>query len=506
MKHLRVRRGFRVTFALAGTATIVLGLLATPAVGQDKSVVLDVTATESIQGSPGDILQIETAVVNNGAEDLAGSRVDFDVPDGVTITDLVGQEFVDGDERPAEGCVLANPQRVECHTSATLVAGATNEAIVEVKLNADAPAGELGVATLLVEGANGGSDSAETVITVQQEVGEVVLEARIDPERYFAKPGSVVSLATSATNVGTADMVGGIVDFEVPERASVIGIEGQDFVDGDERPSEGCALVNPQRVECHTAATLTPGDTAEATFLVQIPEEMSNVVLGDAVLYVAGDNGGSDTAKSFLEIGPHDGFRLTVTAPKSVEGAPGDVIEFFTTVANPGSEDILGGILDFEVPLGATVIGIQGQELVDGTDRPDEGCARVTPQRVECHTKATLPAYDGANTATFEVKIDDGIPAGQLGVATTHAEGDNGGDETVDTAETVITVSSDSGADGADDSGTETGDDTGAETGDKSGEDGLPDTGTEELPAALAAIGLLIIGGLAARALRPRRF
>lgn len=50
---------------------------------QGDGVALDVTATESVQGVPGDTLRVETVVMNSGTEDVTGGVVDVEVPDGV---------------------------------------------------------------------------------------------------------------------------------------------------------------------------------------------------------------------------------------------------------------------------------------------------------------------------------------------------------------------------------------------------------------------------------------
>ncbi|TDD72975.1 LPXTG cell wall anchor domain-containing protein [Jiangella aurantiaca] len=325
-----------------------------------------------------------------------------------------------------------------------------------------------------------------------QEPGEVVLDATMEPQNVFAPPGSVAELEASVTNTGSADMEGGIVDFEVTEvvgDVTIVGIEGLELVDGTERPDEGCALVTPQRVECHTNETLAVGDTVTATFLVQLPGNVTETVVGDATLHVAGDNGGEDTVTSVLEVGPHDGYRfLVVTDPTSAEAAPGEVVDLTTTVANVGGEDVHGAGLDVDVPEGATIVGVDGQELVDGTERPDEGCALVTPRRLECHTEATLVAYDGYYVTTFQVRIDEDAEAGELGVVTARGVGDQGGKLTVDTAETVLTVTAGTGSDDGDDSGTDTG-------GAADGDDELPDTGTGRLPVLLAGAALLAAGG-----------
>ena len=342
---------------------------------------------------------------------------------------------------------------------------------------------------------------------------EVVLEAVMEPQTVFAPPGSVVPLEATVTNTGTADATGGSADFEVTGEATVAGIEGEEFVDGTERPDEGCALVTPQRVECHTGATLAAGESATVTFLVQLPDDMSETVVGDATLSVAGDNGGEATVTSRLEVGPHEGYRLVVVPPEGVAGAAGETAELRTSAANTGSVDIDGASLDVEVPDGATIAGVTGLDLVDGAERPDEGCALVTPQRLECHTEQTLVAYDGYLELIVQVRFDDDAPAGELGVATIRVAGDQGGDDTVDTAEAPLTVTAGGGAETGGDNGSETGGDAtgGTEAGGDGGElpntgspgGELPETGAARLPVLLAGAVLLAGGG--ALLLRTRR-
>jgi hypothetical protein len=168
-------------------------------------------------------------------------------------------------------------------------------------------------------------------------------------------------------------------------------------------------------------------------------------------------------------------------------------------VSNYGTIDIDGASLVVEVPDGASIVDVTGPQVVSGTERPDEGCAIVTPQRLECHTEQTLVAYDGYYEALVEVLFDHDEPAGELGVATVRGAGDQGGDETVDTAETVLTVTTGGGSETG---GTETGGDGGNEL-PNTGGDELADTGAGRLPVLLTGAVLLAASG--ALLLRTRR-
>ena len=117
------------------------------------------------------------------------------------------------------------------------------------------------------------------------------------------------------------------------------------------------------------------------------------------------------------------------------------------------------------------------------------GCALVTPRRLECHTEATLVAYDGYYVTSFQVRIDEDAEAGELGVVTARGAGDQGGELTVDTAETTLTVTAGSGSDDGDESG---GDES---VGAADGDADLPDTGAASLPVLLAFVALLAAGG-----------
>ncbi|SDU86775.1 COG1361 family protein [Jiangella alkaliphila] len=358
------------------------------------------------------------------------------------------------------------------------------------------PLGLLLAASALALGPLAGS-AAATPSPEPTAEAEVVLEATLDPRNVFASPGSVVPLEATVTNTGTADMTGGSADFEVTGDATVVGVE----------PGDGCEQVSPQRVECHTDAALAAGESATATFEVQLPDNVSETIVGDATLTVAGDNGGEATATSILEVGPPDGYHLRVTAPASAEGAAAESVDLLTTVSNDGGIDLAGASLDVEVPDGATITGVTVPDLVPGTERPDEGCAIVTPRRLECHTEQTLIAYDGYYEATVEVLFDDDAPAGELGVATVRGAGDQGGDDTVDTAEVVLTVLEGGGTEtGGTETGTETGGDGGTAGGNElpnTGGDELADTGAGRLPVLLAGAVLLAAGG--ALLLRTRR-
>ncbi|SEE21667.1 hypothetical protein [Jiangella alba] len=319
--------------------------------------------------------------------------------------------------------------------------------------------------------------------------GEVVLEATLDPQNVFAPPGSVVPIDAAVTNTGTAEMTGGSASFDVTgDDVTIAGVEGGD----------GCEQVTPQRVECRTDAALATGETATATFLVQLPDRMAEVVVGEATLHVVGGNGGEDTVTSVLEVGPPDGYHLRVTAPASAEGAAGATVALLTTVSNDGSVDIDGVSLDVDVPAGATVVGATGLD----------DCDVVSPRQLRCHTDQTLVAYDGYLEATVQVRFDDDAAAGDLGVATIRGAGDQGDEDTVDTAETALTVTAGAGAETggyggtASGGGTEAGTDGGTEL-PNTGGDELADTGAARLPVLLAGVVLLAAGAVVL--LRTRR-
>src|SRR5690606_15898830 len=281
-------------------------------------------------------------------------------------------------------------------------------ATLEGQIADDAAAGERGVAVTSVAGDNGGEASAETVITVAEEgvALDVTADAQVEGE-----PGDVVEIATKVEHVGSEDLVGGTVDFEVPEGAEIIGVAGQELEEGTERPAEGCALASPQHLVCGTQATLPAGASNEATFEVQIADDAAAGELGVAVTSVAGDNGGEASAETVITVA-EEGVALDVQVDESVRAVAGEVVEISGTVNHTGTEDMVGGTVDFEVPEGAEIIGVAGQELAEGTERPAEGCALASPQHLVCGTQATLPA-GASNEATFEVQIADDAAAGE---------------------------------------------------------------------------------------------
>lgn len=415
-----------------------------------------------------------------------GSVGDADLPRALVAT-------VAGDERRA-GDLAAEAEEIdEWSGKFALSTGATGtvewtftpaEALAE---------GQYSVATgaILDDDEVDIGNQVDLTVTAGADVADVALELTA-PATIEGAAGDVVEIETGVRNDGPDDLVGGTVDFEVPAGASVVGIKELELQGGTERPVEGCALVNPRHVACHTEATLPAGESNAAIFQVQLGASATGE-LGAAVLEVAGDNGGSATAETALTVAGTDGdeVELELSAPESVEGAAGEVVEIETRVRNAGPGDLVGGSVDFEVPAGASVVGIKELELQEGSERPVEGCAQVNPRRVECHTEATLPAGE-SNAATFEVRYDEGVDAGELGTAVLVVEGDNAGSAT---AETTLTVT---GEPDPSPSPTEDGED-----GDGGGD--LPDTGAVDLAWLGLAAGLLGAGAAAVASRRARR-
>lgn len=75
--------------------------LAAPAAAEEQPVDFAVGVLEAA-GWPGDTAELYVYVENTGIHDLQGFSADLTVPDGVTITGIVGREFADGTERPDE--------------------------------------------------------------------------------------------------------------------------------------------------------------------------------------------------------------------------------------------------------------------------------------------------------------------------------------------------------------------------------------------------------------------
>ncbi|WP_116948668.1 LPXTG cell wall anchor domain-containing protein [Jiangella endophytica] len=451
--------------------------LAAPAAADELTLDFIVDVQE-ISGYAGSTVQAYTSVANDRGLDIDGWSADFTVPDGATITGIAGEEFADGTERPDEGCALVTPQRVECHTSATLGHVDNVDTLFEVALPAGA-SGVIGAATYTVTPDEGAAKTAEADVTVLEPL-EPDLVATLGPDfDIAAPPGAGFDQILEVTSLG-GDMAGGSIDLTLVGGVTLTGITGLDLVDGGARPDEGCVVVDAQ-VQCHTNATLAQGATTEITFHLLMPATAERSKLGDATVTVTGDNGGtaSDTQAVYLDVDPRV---LEVTATPSVAGAAGDVVEIVVDAANGGPIGVASRVVDLVVPEGATIVGVEGFELVDESTWPDEGCALLSPRQVEC-ARTSPPLLTGeAEQWTIEVRLDDDAATGELGAAQLTYRG---GDEFYE-AETVVTVTAGGGT--------------------ASGGDGeeLPDTGTSSTTVALAAVALLLAGG-AAMTLRSRR-
>ncbi|TDC52575.1 LPXTG cell wall anchor domain-containing protein [Jiangella ureilytica] len=435
---------------------------------------------QEISGVAGSTTEAHASLENNQGLEVVGYSTDFTVPDGVTIAGIMGEDLVDGTERPDEGCTLVTPQRVECHTNATLGTTDNTTTIFEIEL-ADDAAGVVGAATYSVTADEGGSETAEADVTVHE--GVVDLEVAFDPLiGITAPPGADFEHTVRIRNVGNTAMAGASIDFQPGQGVTVTGVSatglsGLELVDGTERPDEGCAVVDTH-VECHTNATLAAPGTAEVTFQMRMPESAPSTGLGDTTVRVIGDNGGdgADATSVGLDV---DLRMLDVTATPSVSGAAGDVVEIVVTARNNGVVPVTGRLAELAVPAGATITGVEGLDVLDEMTWVDEGCVQPTPQEASCLRLDSLAPGD-VEEWTFQVRLDDDAPVGELGVAALHYEGYSEDYE----AETVVTV-------------TGAGDDTGGD-----GEE-LPDTGTSSTTVALAAMGLLLTGAVVA--LRARR-
>ncbi|WP_158564379.1 LPXTG cell wall anchor domain-containing protein [Jiangella anatolica] len=424
-------------------------------------------------GKPGDATEIYTSIENKGPH-FAGRSLDLSVPDGVTITGMVDDEFVDGTERPDEGCALVTPQRVECHTNAVLEYAKGVDATFTAAIDDDVT-GNLSPVVLTVTSDDGVEKSTETELPVM--TGEPDLTAAIGPDFTASAPlGAAFDQTVKVYN--NAFVPGFTLDFTPAPGVAVTGVTGLDLVDGTERPDEGCVIAATGRLECHTPSPeMGP---FEITVHQRMPEHAEQSWLGDASVHVVGDRGGqaSDAAAVYVAF---DRRAMEVTATPSVTGAAGEIVEIVLTARNDGIFGPKGRIAALTVPAGATIASVEGLEILDEMTWVDDGCVLWTPQQVECIRGAALAPGD-TEEWTFRVQLDTDAPAGELGVAalTYNAWGEDF------EAETVVTVTGGSG------------DETGGD-----GEE-LPNTGTDSTTVAVAAFGLLLAGA-AAMALRARR-
>ncbi|SDU71643.1 LPXTG cell wall anchor domain-containing protein [Jiangella alkaliphila] len=459
--------------------------LTAPAAAEEQPVDVAVSAIPQVFGPPGATLEVNAGFSNMGGQDMDGWTTDFTVPDGVTITGIVDGEILDGTDRPDEGCALITPQRLECHSNATVAIADSVDTRFEVTLDDDA-SDELGVATFSVTADEGGTGSAETAITAIAD--EVVIEAALDPGDYEGAPGTTFEQTARVTNTGAVDMVGYSLDFFAGGLVAITGITGLDLVDGTARPDEGCVLVDIGRTECHTGATLAAGDSTEVTFQLRLPERAEFASLGDTHVHVFGDNGGdfSDVAEVGLAIDPTK--LLVFSAPTSMSIPAGRTVAGVEFKAdNVGAVYAAARRTVLEVPDGVTIVDVLGYDVVDEITPPESGCVLETPRRAACY-RDVIETGNG-DIMQFELRLDADLPVGELGVATLTSTG-HGGEYDGEILMSIYDLGDDGGATGADDDGGD-------------GEE-LPDTGTSSTTVALAALGLMLAGA-AAMTLRARR-
>jgi LPXTG-motif cell wall-anchored protein len=473
------RTAVRVLAAAGLIGAAALGLGA-PAAAEEQPVYLAVSAIDTVSGPPGATLEVRAGLSVMGGQDMDGWNTDFTVPDGATITGIVDGEILAGTERPDEGCALATPQRLECHSNDTVAIGEDVDTRFEITLDDDA-SGDLGAATFTVTADGGWIAAAETAVRAVAD--EVVIEAVLDPGDYTGLPGTEFEQTVRISNTGAVDMVGSTLDFYAGGEVAVTGITGLELVDGTARPDEGCAVVEPGRIECHTDATLAAGDSTEVTFHLVLPETADYATLGDTYVTVSGDNGGEFSDLGIVRLEVDNTSLLEVSATPEVAGRPGEVVEIVMEATNVGPVNAAARKAELEVPAGAVVVGVEGFEFDEIP--PELGCLLQAPQQVSCMRDAMILPGD-TEQLTFQVRLDDDAPVGELGIATLTDSGYGGTYET----ETVVTVTA---------PGSGPGDDDG------SGGDGeeLPDTGTSSGTVVLAAMGLLLAGAVVT--LRARR-
>lgn len=425
-------------------------------------------------GNPGGSTEVFTFLENEGTR-FTGRSLDFSVPDGATITGMVDEEFVDGTERPDEGCALVTPQRVECHTDAMMDFAEGDSATFTVAIDDDVT-GNLSSVVYTVTSDDGVEKTMEMELPVLDAEPEIL--TTIGPDfTASAPPGAAFDQTVEVSyNIGVP---GFTIDFTPAEGVTVTGVTGLELVDGTDRPGEGCVIAETGHLECHT---VPDGGPFEITVHQRMPETAEHPTLGDASVHVVGDRGGeaSDTATVSLSFDPR---MMEVSATPSVSGAAGDVVEIVLTARNNGMFSVAGRIAELTVPAGATISSVDGLEILDEMTWVDEGCKLWTPQRVECLRLDSLAPGD-TEEWTFQVRLDSDASAGELGVAAMNYDAWAEDYAT----ETVLTV-------------TEAGDDDGGAGGD--GEE-LPDTGTSSTTVALVAMGL-VLAGAAAMMLRSRR-
>lgn len=245
-------------------------------------------------------------------------------------------------------------------------------------------------------------------------------------DNVFGPPGATLEVNAGLSNMGGQDMDGWSTDFSVPDGVTITGIVDGDIVDGTERPDEGCALVTPQRLECHSNDTVAISDSVDTRFEITLDDDASGE-LGVATFTVTADEGGTASAETSIRAVDDEVVIEAFLDPGDYEGAPGSSFEQTTRITNTGAVDMVGYSVDFFAGGLVAITGVTGLELVDGTARPDEGCALTDVGSIECHTNATLAAGDTAEV-TFELRLPETAQYATLGDTYVTVAGDNGGE------------------------------------------------------------------------------
>lgn len=407
----------------------------------DAAPDLAVTAAPAaLPVGPGDSLDIDIDVTNNGSQDATGVDVTAPVPDHTA--------FDAGSSTPGWVCVPDGSAGSLCtFTVGNLASGDSSNLHLVVTIDDPLAAGVDSTTTTVTvadDGANGADENPadNSAMVTAPLTAAPDLELTKDDGGASGAAGGQVVYALGVSNAGNQDATGVTVTETVPVSTS--------FAAGASSPGWACAPDGTAGSTCTFAVgSLGAGSTQSVDFAVVIDsllpagvDEISN----QASTADDGANGADPTPanNAAADTTPVDAAPdLTVAKfdDTGINGvpAPGGFLEYTIEVDNVGSQGATGVIVTETVPTNTT--------FVPASSTPGWACVPDATAGSSCTLDAgTISAGDGSSF-TFTVQLDDPPAPGTSELSNTVSvtdDGTNGADLNPADNETTLVTTLDS--------------------------------------------------------------